>query len=115
MKINSFEEFIKKLCSKKVRHSTDTTEDNPKEANSWIEKWETEQSIKRDSLNNCPCCGKLIPQDSNNLYWVGAHVEDKQGSKYITPTCNECNDTYKNGKAEEKWFDVNASHLCPLH
>ena len=72
----------------------------------------SEKKTKRSSLDKCPCCGENVSNNSDELYWVGSHVEDKERNTYITPTCNRCNSKYKEGKADEKWFYVTEHHLC---
>ena len=106
-RILTFEEFCEKLENREVKHSIDTSGTFP----SWIEYWEQTKKRTRDSLKKCPCCGRDVPKD--DLYWVGAHVEDEDGNYYITPTCNSCNSKYKESKADEKWFEVNINNLCP--
>lgn len=78
-----------------------------------IKHWEEKTEISRENLKVCPCCGSRVIGDKEN-YWVGAHVVDKEQKRYITPTCNSCNSTYKDSKAKEKWFSVKKDHLCTL-
>ena len=46
---------------------------------------------------------------------VGAHVSDLNENIYITPTCKECNDKYKNSKAQKGKFLVDKDKLVPLN
>ena len=105
-RILTFEEFCEKTKSKEVKHSVDTSGNFP----SWIDYWEKETSLSRDIIKKCPCCEEPVsPEDL-----VGAHVEDEDSNQYITPTCNHCNNTYKEGNADKKWFPVNQDYLCQL-
>lgn len=110
-KIPYFREFLTSEIEVKVRHY------NHKQGyetdDIMIKHWEEETKISRKNLIECPCCGSRVVGDKEN-YWVGAHVVDKEQNRYITPTCNSCNSTYKDSKATEKWFSVKQRHLCPL-
>ena len=105
-----FESKKDSKINKNVRHSEKTGDKNHGK-DGWIGYWEKKTGKSRYDRENCPCCTKKVTEEN---YWVGAHVETKDGQKFITPTCKECNDTYKEGKADEKWFIVSQDYLCQL-
>ena len=48
---------------------------------------------------------------------VGAHVvkvDNSDDTVYIYPTCDTCNKTYKESKADDKEFSVPITELIPL-
>lgn len=98
-----------------VRHDSSTSNEKAPNGQPWIEYWQ--QQTKLDIPKECPCCKKK-PTEKNPM--IGAHVIkvlDMAGSKlswtrYITPTCDECNKKYKGIKATEKVFSVLLNHLC---
>ena len=110
-KIHKCSEFIKSNLEVKVRHYNHRQ--GYEADNNMIEYWEEETKILRKDLTECPCCGNKVADDKEN-YWVGAHVVDENQNRYITPTCNSCNSTYKESRAKEKWFNVRKKHLCQL-
>lgn len=92
-----------------VQHTENSTSTPPN--GSWLNYW-TEQTGRKIPLQMvCPCCLKQC----FNIQMVGAHVSDLNGNIYITPTCKECNDKYKNSKAQKGKFLVDKDKLVPLN
>lgn len=110
-KILDFDEFNALENAVEVRHYNHRPDYETNDI--MITHWEKETKLSRENLTECPCCGNKVVGDEEN-YWVGAHVVDKKQNRYITPTCNICNSTYKESKATEKWFFVKQRHLCQL-
>ena len=92
-----------------VQHTENSTATPPN--GSWLNYWIEQTGIKIPLRMVCPCCLKQYLK----IQMVGAHVSDLNGNIYITPTCNECNDKYKNSKAESKKFLVDKDKLAPLN
>lgn len=94
-----------------VKHDVNTSDEKSPDGDGWIHYWErrTQNIIPEE----CPCC-KEKTSDRNPM--VGAHVIKfvdilkTSPKRYITPTCKECNDKYKEGKAW-KIFSVLPEHL----
>ena len=78
---------------------------------SWLQYWsETlEVDIPKSGYFKCHCC----KENRNNKDFVGAHVV-YLGTVYIYPTCNICNDTYKESHIFEGEFMAFREWLCPL-
>ena len=96
-----------------VRHSVKTQNEKAPNNLTWIDFWK--ESMRREVPEICPCCGEN-PNNDNPM--VGAHVEKYILSlditpRYITPTCNNCNVTYK-GIKHYKPFFVDESDLLIL-
>ena len=94
-------------------HAKDSTDDRVV----WIDYWQQQMGL--DIPNTCPCCGET-PVEPN--IFVGAHVKrldqfclpkDKQ-NLYVTPTCKECNDRYKNSQYTDKSFGVDDFFLLDI-
>ena len=80
---------------------------------SWIEYWSDNNT--KDIPETCPCCGKKMSDHGGK---VGGHVRktsDPHGIVFITPICDECNKTYKESKAYEKYFFVDEKMLVPAN
>lgn len=110
-KILNTREFMESETEVEVRHYNHQQDYETNDI--MIKHWESETSLSRENLTECPCCGNKVIGNEEN-YWVGAHVVTKDQERYITPTCNKCNSTYKERKAKEKWFFVKRRHLCQL-
>ena len=97
-----------------VKHSTNTSDENAPNGESWIDYWKSQ--IKIDIPSICPCC-KQEPTEDNQL--VGAHVEEwvpvnnNKTKHFITPTCDKCNKTNKYTKAR-KPFQIEITHLLEI-
>lgn len=89
---------------KYVCHAYDTGDFEREDGKTWIEYWE--EVTKQPRPDKCPCCKKDLTQirEENldkEVEMVGAHVHEyieyanKNKQLYVTPTCNICNDTYK--------------------
>ena len=97
----------------RVYHDIGTSDLEAPDGSEWIDYWEKQTGLEIPKI--CPCCG-----DENGKF-VGAHVfkyidlamGDKK-PKFITPTCESCNDKYKYGKALEKEFEVKDEMLLPV-
>ena len=96
-----------------VYHAKDSTDDRVV----WIDYWR-----ERTGLNvpvTCPCC-EQTPAEPN--IFVGAHVRrveqyalpKDQQRLYVTPTCKECNDKYKNSHYLDKTFLVDDWFLLDI-
>ena len=99
----------------KVYHDTGTSGLKAPDGSKWIEYWEKQTGLEIPEI--CPCCGKETKENE----FVGAHVFKYieyalagKRQKYITPTCQYCNDKYKYSKALEKVFDVLEERLLPV-
>lgn len=92
-----------------VQHTENSTATPPN--GSWLNYWSEQTGIEIPFQMVCPCCLKQCFK----IQMVGAHVSDSEGNVYIIPTCKECNDKYKNSKAENKIFFVDKGKLAPLN
>ena len=108
-----FETYIKKhLQEEVVNHDVDTSGDCAPNNLSWIDYWKSKTNNRffATEYPTCPSCRKQVHADE----FVGAHVVDVYNNKYICPTCDTCNKTYKGDKAKTYWFKVKKYLLLPI-
>lgn len=98
------------IPSARIKHATGTTDSSLV----WLDYWEerSNEDVSKYKYWKCECCGKDVP--INKL--VGSHVvkvDDPDETIYIYPTCDTCNKTYKETKADTKEFSVPETLLVP--
>lgn len=93
-----------------VCHTLNSTTIPPCE--SWLQYWSETLGVEipKSGYVKCDCCKKYRPIDK----FVGAHVTDvRDNIVYIYPTCDTCNNTYKESRAPEGMFYALMEWLCP--
>lgn len=94
----------------RVKHLEGSSQWKAKDFDSWKDFWIAKTSKDwPESGTICSCCQK--EQET----FVGAHVIDEKGNKYIYPTCSICNKTYGEGKKESPTFVAQESLLVPFN
>lgn len=97
-----------------ILHDTGTSDLKAPDGSSWIDFWK--KNTKRDIPKICPCCKHPVNKEN----FVGAHVihlvdlAEVNRNKYLTPTCESCNNTYKNSSANKHPFEVENEMLLPV-
>lgn len=91
-----------------VKHLSGSSKWEPKEFESWKDFWKSKKGEKwPEGGSVCICCKQ------ERETFVGAHVIDEKGRKYIYPVCDSCNSTYGEGKEESPSFYAQKFLLVP--
>lgn len=102
---------IEFIPSVKVKHAKSTTDNSEVWFDYWLEH--VKEDISKYQSWHCECCDLDVPINE----MVGAHVvkaDNSDDTVYIYPTCDTCNKTYKESKADDKEFSVPITELIPL-
>lgn len=92
-----------------VYHAPESSSRPP--CDSWLQYWSETIGVKipKSGYVKCDCCG-----DEHSIKdFVGAHVVYGD-TVYIYPTCNICNNKYKESHIFEGEFMALKKWLCPL-
>ena len=96
----------------RVKHLSGSSKWKPKEFESWKDFWKSKKNEKEkwpEGKFVCDCCKQ------EREIFVGAHVIDDKGKKYIYPVCDSCNTTYGEGKKVSPSFYAQKSFLVPFN
>lgn len=94
-----------------VKHLPKSSKLSKGKYSSWSEYWRDEIKTPIQPSNNiCPCCQRVIFENSSNYFIIG-HIYDVKNkkNKYLHPVCNECNVGLKRSK-----FIVNKKDIKPM-